>query len=186
MSRPLKITEDRLIDEAIAIIEQDGLAELTIGALAHALDVKPPSLYNHVTGIDAVRLQVGVAAISRLGDVLADAVMGRAGSDALFALCHAYRTFAASSPELYAVALSATAGTDDEFDSHAWRAHRPLYRVLSAHGLEDAEMIHTARMIRAALHGFVTLEHSGQFGLPESVDASFDELVDWLTGLLDD
>lgn len=185
MPRRAKISGDSLIDEAIAIIEEDGMEELTIGALATALDVKPPSLYNHVAGIEDVRMKVRIAAVTRLGDALVDAAMGRAGEDALFALCHAYRSFAVANPELYAMSVEAFPGESDEFDRHAWRALRPLFAVLHAHGLNEAEAVHTARTFRASLHGFVMLETAGGFGLPESVDASFDRMVDWLLMLLE-
>ena len=37
------------------------------------------------------------------------------------------------------------------------------------------------RAIRSALHGFVSLEREGGFGMPVAVDASYDKLV----GMLD-
>jgi hypothetical protein len=41
------------------------------------------------------------------------------------------------------------------------------------------------RTVRSALHGFVSREASGGFGLPEDVDASFQVLLDVLAaGLL--
>lgn len=184
MPRPAKVTEDRLVGEAIAIIEQDGLGELTVGSLADALGVKAPSLYNHVTGIDDVRRQVRITAVNRLGDALTDAAMGRAGEDALHAVCRAYRGFATDNPELYALTLGAPSGEDDAFDRTAWRALRPLYAVLAAQGYGEADTVHLGRIIRAALHGFVSLEIADGFGLPESVDESFDQLVDWILGLL--
>ena len=186
MPRVSKITEGHLADTAIALIEDEGPDALTLTSLAAALGIRPPSLYNHVSGIDEVRHLVGIVAMARLGDALASTAIGRTGPDALLALAEAYRDFARSSPEIYDIAFAETAGWDDTFDSRAWRALAPLYAVLSASGLDDAETVHAARMIRSALHGFVTLENAGQFGLPESVDESFDELIGWLAGLLPD
>ncbi len=185
MPRPPSVTEDRLIDEATAIITRDGLRELTVGTLADALGVKAPSLYNHVSGIDDVRLQVGTATVTRLGDALTDAAMGRSGEDALYAICHAYRLFAQRNRELYPLTVASPAGRDDTFDRHAWRALRPLYAVLAACGFEEADAVHTARLIRSSLHGFVSMELAGAFGLPESVDESFDQMVGWVLSLLD-
>lgn len=186
MPRVSNITEDLLADTAITLIEDGGPDALTLTSLAAALGIKPPSLYNHVSGIEDVRHLVGIVAMTRLGEAMAEAALGRTGPDALLALAEAYREFARSNPQIYVIAFSQAAGSDDTFDSHAWRALRPLYAVLSAAGLEEAEGVHAARMIRCALHGFVTLENAGQFGLPESVDESFDELIGWLAGLLGD
>ncbi|MEQ9661434.1 MAG: TetR/AcrR family transcriptional regulator [Parasphingopyxis sp.] len=49
MARPKKalITRDRAIEAALATIEEDGLAEFSLGAVARRLNVKSPSLYHH-------------------------------------------------------------------------------------------------------------------------------------------
>ena len=52
--------------------------------------------------------------------------------------------------------------------------------VLRGYGLEGDDAIHAARIIRAALHGFVALEAGGGFGLPLALDDSYARLVDVL------
>jgi hypothetical protein len=49
--------------------------------------------------------------------------------------------------------------------------------VLSGYGLHGDAAIHAVRGIRAALHGFVSLEREGGFGIPLSLDRSYDRLV---------
>ena len=52
-----------------------------------------------------------------------------------------------------------------------------LRRVLRGYALEGDDALHAIRIVRAALHGFVTLERNGGFGLPLSLDETFDRLV---------
>ena len=47
---------------------------------------------------------------------------------------------------------------------------------------EDA--IDAVRSLRAVMHGFVTLEAAGGFGLPQSVDATYARLIDSLDTVL--
>ena len=49
--------------------------------------------------------------------------------------------------------------------------------VLRGYGLQGDDAIHGVRIVRAALHGFVTLEAGGGFGLPLSLDDTFGRLV---------
>ena len=49
--------------------------------------------------------------------------------------------------------------------------------VLAAYDLHGDDSIDAIRAFRSMLHGFVTLESSGGFGLPVDVDRSFDRLV---------
>ena len=49
--------------------------------------------------------------------------------------------------------------------------------MLRGYDLEGERAIHAVRAIRSALHGFVSLEREGGFGLPVNVDDSYDILV---------
>ena len=55
---------------------------------------------------------------------------------------------------------------------------------MDGYGLDGDDAIDAIRAYRAALHGFVSLEASGGFGFPRSVDRSFDRLVHALVAAL--
>jgi hypothetical protein len=52
-----------------------------------------------------------------------------------------------------------------------------VFAILRGYGLADDDLVDAARALRSALHGFVTLDNSGGFGLPREVDRSFERLV---------
>jgi len=58
--------------------------------------------------------------------------------------------------------------------------------VLAGYELRDDAAVDATRALRAALHGFVTLEATGGFGLPVDIDRSFERVVGALTRALDD
>ena len=49
---------------------------------------------------------------------------------------------------------------------------------MRGYALEGEPAIHAVRAIRSALHGFVSLEREGGFGLPIDIDDSYDNLID--------
>ncbi|NMM17840.1 MAG: WHG domain-containing protein, partial [Cellulomonas sp.] len=51
-------------------------------------------------------------------------------------------------------------------------------------GVDPARTIDAVRAFRSTLHGFVTLEMDGGFGMPRDVDASFAYAVDLLVTAL--
>ena len=57
--------------------------------------------------------------------------------------------------------------------------------ALRGYGIDGDDAIHAVRALRAAFHGFVTLEADGGFGIPLSVDESFARLVALLEHGLD-
>ena len=57
------------------------------------------------------------------------------------------------------------------------RAVQTLFAVLGGYGLTGDELLDATRILRSALHGFVSLEHGGGFGIPHALDITFDRLV---------
>ena len=57
--------------------------------------------------------------------------------------------------------------------------------VLDGYGIAGEDAIHAVRAVRSALHGFVTLEREGGFGIPLSLDQSFATLVGMIEAGLD-
>jgi len=167
----------RVVDVAASIADSDGLAAVTLARVAAALDVRAPSLYNHVDGRGGLLRLLVLRGVGELADVLRDAAVGRAREDALVAIGHAYRDYAHRHPGLYAATVRAPEPGDDELVAASARAISVLLAVLVAWGLEGDAATHQIRAIRAALHGFVTIEAEGGFGLPLDLDESFELLI---------
>lgn len=93
------------------------------------------------------------------------------------------RPTAATPPRIRAVTPRACAprdAGDEEHNAAGAAAVGLIANVLKGYRIEGDDMIDAVRMLRAALHGFVTLEAAGGFGLPQSVDGTFTRLVDSL------
>jgi AcrR family transcriptional regulator len=172
------LDRDRVVTTAAALADERGLSALTLSGLAERLGVRPPSLYAHVGGLDELRRELAADGTRRLSEKLADAAAGRAGSEALAAIADAYRAFAAAHPGRYAALQPA----GDREDPSARRIVSLLVAVLEGYGYAGEDAIHAVRAVRAALHGFVTLERDGGFGLAVDIEESFHRLV----ALLDD
>src|SRR5689334_15946990 len=89
------LDQERVIEEAAALADSAGADAVTLAALAARLGVRSQSLYAHVDGLDGLRHDLAVLGQQALADRLGRAVMGRAGEEALRALCNAYARFAA-------------------------------------------------------------------------------------------
>ena len=53
-----------------------------------------------------------------------------------------------------------------------------LAAVLRGYGLEGDDAIHAVRLLRSALHGFVSLEGAGGFALPLGLDETYERLIE--------
>ena len=166
-----------VVAAAAEIADAEGLDRLTLARVAATAGVRTPSLYNHVESLDDVRRRVALLALRDLADALRDAAVGRAGDDALAAMADAYRAYARRHPGRYASTQRAPAEGDEEMRTAAAGAVDVVLAILRGYGLEGDDAIHAARAVRSALHGFVTLETGGGFGIPVDLDESYARMV---------
>jgi AcrR family transcriptional regulator len=165
-------------NEAAVIADEIGLDRLTLAGVAERLGVRLPSLYKHIGGLDGLRRDLAVLAVRELAEALAAAAVGRAGGDALRAIADAYRGYARTHPGRYAATIRAPAAEDVEHAVAAEAVLRTVFAVLAGYGLTGDDVVDATRALRAGLHGFVTLEAGGGFGMPQDVDRSFERLID--------
>ena len=158
---------ERVVTEAVAVVEEVGIANLSLAAIAARFGVKVPSLYKHIGGLDDLQQRVAVRARGDLAAVL------EASDGGLESLAVAYRDWARLHPGLYPATLRAPLESDPDDLATSTRAIAVIYRELAVFGLEGDAAIDATRAIRATLHGFVALEAAGGFGLPRDIDRSF-------------
>jgi len=169
-----------VVEEAARISDAEGYPNLTLAAVAKRLGVTVPSLYKHVAGLDGLRGQLHVHCSREFAGVLGRAVLGRSGTDALRSLAHAYRDYARRHPGRYAALQRAPAPDDPAGQDAARSVLEVITAVLCGFDLPEESVIDAIRAMRSALHGFVSLEAGGAFGLPQDVDRSFEVLVEML------
>jgi AcrR family transcriptional regulator len=163
--------------EAVALVNEQGIDSLSVGTLARRLDVKPPSLYNHIDGLADLKRVMMLQGLQELGTRLGQAAVGRSGFHALRDVAHAYRTFAKEQPAVYLLTLEAPPSQDDDYQKIVREVLDIVLAVFRGYELEPDQAIHAVRCFRSALHGFVSLELAGGFGLPFDVDESFERLI---------
>jgi AcrR family transcriptional regulator len=174
------LTPERIVVEAANVADEVGLEQLTLAAVAKQCGVSLPGLYKHIEGLDSVKRDISVLAVRELSQALAAAVAGLAGREALQALAAAYRAYAAAYPGRYKASVRTPAPGDAEHAEAGAQTIGMIQAALQGYGLEGADLIHAIRMLRITCHGLSSLEAEGGFGLPESLDVTFDRLVDAL------
>jgi len=167
-----------VVGAAAELADEVGFDRLTLAALAGRLGVRLPSLYKHIDSLEGLRRDVAVLAVSELGAAMGTAAVGGAGSDALRSVAAAYRDFGRAHPGRHAATVRAPEPGDADHTAAAEGVLRIVFAVLAGYGLSGEDAVDAARALRASMHGFVTLENGGGFGLPVDVDRSYQRLVD--------
>jgi AcrR family transcriptional regulator len=169
-----------VVTAAIDIVDRQGTAALTMTRVAEELGIRGPSLYAHVRGQLDLRRELWLWAVADLGERLGGSVMGRSGEDALFAFAAELRDYARRYPGRYQLTLDPPVPFDEEAAAVRRRANAPFRAVIRSFGLDDTTARHAGRALRAAIHGFVTLEAREAIG-DDGTDDSFHHLVTLLS-----
>lgn len=177
MSPRIGLDMSIIMQVATEIADTQGLEGVTLASLAKKLKIRPPSLYNHIDGLQGLRTKLAIHGLGELKKHLMNAAIGRSGDDAIYALAEAYIAFARQHPGLYEATLPAARPEDIELQQLSTDIVNIFIRVLQAYGIEGDEAIHMTRGLRSLLHGFASLEAKGGFGLPINLDVSIHQVV---------
>jgi len=159
MPTPDRTSLEEIVAAARDILEQDGLAGLTMQAVASRVGVRPPSLYKRVQGRDDLVRLVAEATLAEL------TTRTNAGRD-VAELANAFRAFAHERPAGYRLVFSPQAGVSPTVVAEA---SAPILRVAAdLAGPDDA--LEAARTLTAWANGFIGMELTGGFNLGGDVD----------------
>ena len=180
LARP-RLTLQRVIDEALAVLDDEGIDNLTTRNVARRLGVTQPALYTHVASLDELRAAAAAHGAEELSQLVRTAVEGTSHDDAVRAMAHAYRGYVRDHPDRYLLQLSAP--RTPAYLASTEAAAEAVRDVLRTYGLEEQQVVEVHLAFRAAVHGFVHLEARDALGARDrSADEHFDAFVELFTG----
>jgi AcrR family transcriptional regulator len=183
MSPRIGLSQKMIVDAAAEIADQEGLNGVTLAALSKKMNVRPPSLYNHINGLQAIRTELAVSGLTRLLDQMADSVTEQKGDSAMLSLAQAYVDFAVENPGYYEAALLKVQDKRAEIVSD--QIVRIVTNLLIVNGYaSEMTAIHATRGLRSLLHGFTTLIAKEAFEREEDISESLSfSIRTFLSGL---
>ncbi|MET8867983.1 WHG domain-containing protein [Nonomuraea sp. NPDC004580] len=183
------LTVERVTLTAAELADEVGLDHVTMSAVARRLGVKDASLYAHVRNLEDLRGRIALLGADEKTIRIAEATAGRAGKDALVAYADAWRSYAHDHPGRY-TATQVPIPIDPELAAKAAGPRRAVeltYSMLRAYRLAEPDLTDAVRLIRSALHGFVSIEAAGGFAhnrpatdsWPRCIEALHNALEHW-------
>ncbi|WTL59903.1 WHG domain-containing protein [Nocardia sp. NBC_01499] len=174
------LTAERITRAAADLADEIGFDSVTMSALAKKFGVKDASLYSHVKNLQELRARVAMLAAAEKTALIADAVAGRAGRDALAAFANAWREYALRYPGRYSATQAPVAPGLVEADPGAVRGIELTYGMLRAYGLTEPDLTDAVRLLRSTFHGYAVLEATGGFGHSRDTAESWARIIDAL------
>jgi AcrR family transcriptional regulator len=168
-----------LIEKTGQLLRQEGVGALSLRRLANDLGTSTTAVYSLFGGKPGLLSAVHVEAFRRFGAQLSATPVTADPHADLLALGHAYRAYALTHPNLYAVLFGGALPEFEPSPELSAEGDRSMLvlvdavrRAMSAGVLEPDDPAEIAHAIWAGVHGEVSLELSGRG--PERTAAQYD------------
>lgn len=166
--------KNMILNTAVKLADEKGIAYITIKSLAEKLGVKPPSLYKHISGLDELNQELMLYGWKLLEEEMMRSAVGKSKDDAVIAMCYAYRNFVALHGGLFEAMQWYNMYKSERHLQATERIVSLLFQVFDAYDLREEQKVHAVRMLRGFLQGFLSIESHNGFGNPLNVNDTFD------------
>jgi len=178
MVKRRRLNREAVIEKAAVLADEAGsVTAVSLTTLADALEIRPPSLYNHIASVEDLHYGLTVYGLRQLLADLRQASLGLVGRDALMAMAGAYRDFARAHPAVYPLTIRAPLPEQAELAALSQEMLQMLLLMMASLGLQGDDAIHAIRGLRAILHGFCSLEAAEGYKMALDLNESFRRLV---------
>lgn len=165
MPTPDRTSIEAIVDAASVLLEQDGLALLTMNAVAHRVGVRAPSLYKRVESRDRLIQLIAESALSDLATRLPVGV-------SVAELANGMRAFGHARPAAFQLVMAPGAGTPVAGPGYGATASMAILHAARQLAGDD-NALPAARTLTAWATGFISMELNGGFNLGGDVDEAW-------------
>ena len=168
------LNKEIVVETAKELIEEIGFNDFSMRKLADKLEIKTASLYTHIESIEALFTEVGLSALKEQRNCLLHAIGEKKGDDAVKALAAGYRCYSMEHPALYQIIMQIPSSDNEVLKKAAAMTAEPFMQILDNYQVSEERKIHWQRVMRGAMHGFVSEEQAGYFShYPIAIEESY-------------
>lgn len=168
------ISDELIIKTSARIANKVGIDNMSLKIIAEELNIKSPSLYNHIKNLDEIKQRLMVYGWKQMEEKMLDSAVGVAGYEALRNMCYAFYDYATNNKGVFNAMLWYNKYENIEKENATTRLFNMLFKVMKSLDISDDNINHIVRTLRGFLEGFSLLVNNNAFGNPISIKESFD------------
>lgn len=178
MPRGVGLNKEKITLYAAEVVDREGMHALTLKKVAQHFQVRTPSLYKHIKGLDELKGAVAAYGMELLEERLAKAMTKHDGIEAIRELMHAYVSFAREHGGLYETIQWMNVADGEAAESLFSEVVKLMYDTSASIGVDEAEASHITRVARSLAHGLACINAHGGFFYPASIEETADYAID--------
>lgn len=154
----MRVTKAAVVQVASEIADKNGLNNVSLKVIAENLNIRTPSLYNHIASLDDLLQEVAHNGMKIMNNRMTQSAVGNAGDTAIKSVSVEYLQFMIEHPGVYETIQWATWHGNEEtakiFDDYK----SLLTTLILSCGFMEQVADEILNLIMGVLHGYTTLQ----------------------------
>lgn len=165
----MRVSKSLVIETACRIADEQGLNNLSLKAVAEKLNVRTPSLYNHIKSLDDLLREVAHKGMRSMNEQMAQVAIGKSGDIAMKSISVEYLNFIIEHPGVYETIQWATWHGTNETAEIFENYIKILSTIILSYNFPSERTDEILNLFTGFLHGFTTLQVRYAFSDPQKV-----------------
>lgn len=174
----MSITKSAVIQTASEIADERGLNNVSLKTVAERLNIRTPSLYNHIESLEDLLRNVAHTNMKIMNERMMQAAIGVSGDDAVKAVGITYLDFMIEHPGIYETIQWATWNGTEETAEIFTQYKSLLTTLIRSCNIRKKNAEEALNILTGILHGYTTLRLKEAISDPEKIRKSLSEALD--------
>ena len=176
----MAVTKATIIQTAADIADKEGLQNVSLKVIAEALEIRTPSLYNHIKNLGELLREVAHDGMRSMNARMVKAAIGHVGDKALKIIATEYLNYMIEHTGVYEIIQWANWNGTEETAAIYNEYISLLNAFIIPYNLEIESSREVLNMITGFIHGYTTLQLRYAFSNPERVQHELYNAMDTL------
>lgn len=172
------VTKEAVIQAASDIADKDGLKGVSLKAVAKKLNIRTPSLYNHIASLDDLLHEVAHKGMRTMNEEMTQAAIGTFGNEAIISVSTAYFRCMIANPGVYETIQWVHWHSNEETAKIFEHYKSLLIKIILSCKLKKEKTDEVLNLLIGVLHGYTTMQIGNAFTNPKETIISLSEAVD--------
>lgn len=165
----MKIKRQDILEATLSLADKNGLSGVSLKSVAKYLNIKTPSLYNHIESLEDLLFSAASCGMKEMNSLLKECAVGISGEQAVLAVAQQYLSYLTIHPGIYETIQWAFWQNNTEIQQIFQNYRQLLQKLIVSCGFKTEQAEQNADILSGFLHGFCTQQLGNAISSPEKV-----------------
>lgn len=174
----MRVTKEAVIQAASDIADSEGLSKVSLKVVAERLNIRTPSLYNHIASLNDLLREVAHNGMRTMNDKMTQAAVGNSGDMAIKSISIAYLNYIITHPGIYEIIQWAHWHSNSETEAIFDYYKSLIKKLVLSYNFKTQKIDEILSLLMSLLHGYSSLELGKALINPEEVIKALTNSID--------